>query len=61
MDAMFDGLHWQAKSVGPQPTADAAGAIHVAYLSHQIHDPRHLFQPAKHTAQVGTLAAMAAH
>ena len=29
MAALFAGLHWQAKSVGPQPTFAAAGLIHV--------------------------------
>ncbi len=38
MAALLEGLHWQAKSVTPQPTPEAAEEIHWVWILVSLHD-----------------------
>lgn len=59
MAADWDELHWQAKSMAPQPTPLAAELMHDVYV-HQLTALRNVTCLSL-TAQEGTFAATAAH
>ena len=61
MAADFAGMHWQAKSVVPQPAPEAADWIQETWESRQLVGSIDGRGKAKLTAQDGTLAATAAH
>jgi len=59
MAADWDALHWQAKSMAPQPTPLAAELMHDVYFRQLTALCRGTCPPL--TAQEGTFAATAAH